>query len=238
MQTALIVAVVLLLGAFVQSATGFGMVLVAMPILAPLLGLRVATPLMAGLTLVVGALLIVRYRHALQFGAVWRLVAASLLGIPVGLYLLARLPETTTLPLLGAILIGYVLYRLLQWRLPALANPRWAFLFGFLGGMLSGAYNASGPAVVLYGNMRRWPTAEFKSNLQTYFLVNSIITTAAHSLSGNVTPVVLRYAALALPFVLLGLALGVKTDRLLHPARFQQLVLGLLLVLGLRLIVG
>lgn len=72
---------------------------------------------------------------------------------------------------LGVVIVAYALYALFNPTLPELAQRSWAYGFGFAGGVLSGAYNTSGPPVVIYGTCRCWQPAEFKSNLQGYFLL-------------------------------------------------------------------
>jgi uncharacterized membrane protein YfcA len=52
------------------------------------------------------------------------------------------------------------------------------------------------------------------------------------------TPVVARAYLIALPALALGFLVGGRLDRHLNPERFRILVLVLLLVLGLRLLVG
>ena len=56
----------------IQGVSGFGSALVAMPILAGLVGVRTAAPLVALIGLVIEFFLLIRYRHALQVREVWR----------------------------------------------------------------------------------------------------------------------------------------------------------------------
>lgn len=226
----------MLFATFVQGAAGFGMALVSMPLLVYFLGIRTATPLVALLGITTGLMMLIYYRQSLTFRDIWRLSAASLVGIPLGVWLLRRLDAGVVTAVLGFIIILYALYSLLGFHLPALANRTWAFAFGFVGGLLSGAYNTSGPPVVVYANCRRWPPAQFKSNLQGYFLLNSLMAIGVHALSGNLTVAVWHNYWLGLPTAVLGLVLGVRLDGRLNPARFRQLVLLLLVVLGVRLV--
>jgi hypothetical protein len=59
-----IVAVVMLISAFTQTLTGFGSALVSMPILSPLLGIQVASPLVALMAITLEAILLIRLRSA------------------------------------------------------------------------------------------------------------------------------------------------------------------------------
>ena len=109
---------------------------------------------------------------------------------------------------------------------------------GFLGGILGGAYNTTGPPVIIYGNCRGWPPAEFKGNLQAFFLLTSLIIIVSHALAGNYTPDVLRLSLLVLPAVAAGLGAGLALSKRVSAAAFRTIVLWLLLALGVWLIVG
>lgn len=231
-----IVAIVMLVSAFTQTLTGFGSALVAMAILPGLLGLQVASPLVALMAITLESILLVRFRGAINLKAVWRLSLAAVVGIPIGLALARTINEDIVLTVLGVILVGYSLYALITPRLPELKRPAWAFVFGFIGGILSGAYNVAGPVAVIYGNCRRWSPDEFKSNLQAFFLINDAFVLFNHGLAGNLRPIVWSYYLIALPAIVLGIFLGLRLDRYINPNTFRKMVQMLLIVMGLSLI--
>lgn len=229
---------IIFLAVFTQAVTGFGVALVSMPLLLLVMDIGLAAPLVALVAGVAELLLLLYYRQHLNARAVTRLIAASLAGIPIGVFLLQKVDEGVITAVLGLILIFYALYALSGLRLPHLAHSGWAYGFGFVAGILGGAYNTSGPPVIIYGNCRRWPPAEFKSNLQGFFVVSTYAIIAAHALGGNFTPEVWRNFLIALPAVLLALLIGPQVSRFLNPARFRHIVLLLLLLLGVSLMVG
>jgi len=235
MTLACVLAVILAAG-FVQGLIGFGSAMVAMALLPTWIGLHVAAPLVAIIALPAETLVFLRYRDAWSWRSVARLVLGMLLGVPVGLKALQHLAPGLLLAVLGGVIAGYAAYGLLGWRLPELRNGRWAYLAGWLGGLLGGAYNTSGPPVVIYGDCRRWERAEFKGNLQAFFFCCDLSVTTGHALSGNLTAEVGWYFLWALPVVALGSTLGASLDRFIPAARFRAVVLVGLLGLGLRLL--
>lgn len=226
---------ILALAAFTESVSGFGAALVAMAFLPFLIGIQQAVPLVALVSLVLQIVLLLYYRAAVNLQAMRRVIFGSLLGIPLGIYFLRGVDEQIVLRLLGIVLVSYAVYALLKLHLPAFANPNWGWLFGFVAGILGGAYNTSGPPVVIYGQSQNWNPAAFKANLQSFFLVNSAIVLLGHALSGNVTPQIMNYFLIALPALALGIFVGLQLNRRIDPLRFRQIVQGLLIVLGLRL---
>lgn len=229
------IAGVLFLAAFTQSLTGFGLALVSMPLLSIAVGLKQATPLVAVISVMVEVVLLWRYRHALDVRPVARLILASMLGVPLGVLFLRQVPERWALGGLGVVLSGYGLYSLLGWRLPRLEGRFWPWGMGLLAGALGGAYNTSGPPVIVYGHARRWAPVRFKANLQAFFLVNSGMVFLSHWWAGTIRPATWRWALLSVPAMGVGIWLGGRLDRLLSPERFRQLVLVVLVVLGVRM---
>lgn len=235
---ALLVALVVLFAVMVQSLIGFGAALIGMPLLVGLLGIQVAAPFVALLAFTAEIVLVLYYRRALSLQVVWQLVAAAALGIPLGVLALKSMDEDIVLAVLGLVIVLYALYALLQLRLPELRHPLWAWGAGFLAGILGGAYNTSGPPVIVYGNCRRWPPAEFKANLQGFFLPVSLFVVLGHGLGQNLTPAVWRYYVMALLPMGMGIVVGLLLARRVDPVLFRKLALGLLVVLGASLLLS
>jgi uncharacterized membrane protein YfcA len=233
-----LVAVIIFVGVFTQSITGFGSGLVTMAILPGLLGIQVAAPLVSLMAITLETSLLLRYRNTLNFKAVWRLALANVIGIPLGVIAPGYVSEKFILLVLGVVLAGYAAYGLISPRLPELKRPTWAYGFGLVGGLLSGAYNTGGPPLVIYGNSQRWQPAEFKSNLQSLFLISDVMVITNHALTGHYTPIVWSYYLTALPAIGLALLIGLWLDRRIDPIAFRKIVLLLLLVMGLRLILS
>jgi uncharacterized protein len=232
MPTSLTVFLILFAAVFTQSVTGFGSALIAMGFLSTVLGLKIAAPLFALVGILLELALLIYYRHAFVFRSVWRLILTSLLGVPIGLMALDLLPERVTLIVLGLVLTGYAIYALFNFQLPELHRPAWAFVLGFISGILGGAYNTAGPPVIVYGNYRRWPPAEFKANLQGFFLVGSLSVAVGHAISGNYTSIVWQNFWVSIPAVTLGILAGTRFDQFINPALFRKVVLWGLILIG------
>ena len=208
---------------FTQSLAGFGVALIAMSLLPGLVGIQIATPLVALIAVTIEFFLLIRYRQALQFKAVWPVALASVVGIPLGVWALKGVEERLFLIVLGVVIAGYALYALFQFKLPELSHPAWAYTVGFLAG-------------IIYGNCRRWPPAEFKSNLQGFFLINSAFVVLGHALGHNLTPQVWHYYFWSLPILGLGILGGTSLDKFINQVVFRKIVLWLLVLMGVWLI--
>lgn len=223
--------------AFTQAVTGFGSSLVGLPLLAQVTEVRVAVPLLALLSLPMNLTLLVLERRAFEWSAVWRLIVAALLGIPLGLVAVSALGQRVVLGGLGLVLIGYSLYAWFVPRLPELNHSRWSYLFGFGSGILAGSYSVGGPPLVIFAACRQWKPDEFRGNLQAVFLVENVVVLTGLWLRGAYTGEVVHLLWFAAPALIVGVVAGILLDRFIPDALFRKLVLVMLLVLGVRFLV-
>jgi uncharacterized protein len=234
----ILVACIFLFAVTVQTLAGFGLGLVALPLLIPLLGIKTAAPVVALVNLVAIGLIFLRYRHAFRFKATKPLIIAGALGVPIGVWGVKNIPEPITLTALGFLILGYSVYAFAAPQIPRMRSALWGYGLGFISGICGGAYNSSGPASVVYAHSQGWSQETFKSNLQGYFILNSIVINLTHLLNHNYTPTVWSTVALAIPGTVLGMILGVTLSHFIGGELFRRLVLILLFILGLRLILS
>lgn len=233
----LAVLAVLFLSTFVRATFGFGDAVVAMPLLVLLVGAATAAPLVGMVAVTISVTILWSSWKEIAWGATWRLILAAAAGTPAGLLLLKAAPEALVERLLGGVLVGYAVLRLLRPTGLHLAGEGWAWPFGFLAGALGSAYNTNGPPVVLYGTLRKWEPGRFRVTLQSFLLPSGLLIAASHLVGGLWTPRVLTLYALALPGVFLAVALGSRLHRRIPPGRFDPLLYWLLILLGAALLV-
>ena len=236
-NTLLLVMAIMFVSAFIRSALGFGDALIAMPLLALTVGIQTATPLVAFAALTIAIIILIRNWRKVDIKAAWRLILASSLGIPLGLLLLKGAPEHLVKAILGALLVLFGLFSLGTLRLPTVESKATAYIFGFVAGILGGAYNTNGPPIVVYGALRRWPPERFRATLQGYFFATGLFILMGHALAGLWTAPVLKLYAYSLPFILLAILIGGKLNRSLPAKRFERLVYLFLIVIGIFLII-
>jgi len=206
-----------------------------MALLPFLLSIQIATPLVALVAISIEVILLIYYRQSLNIPAIVPIIFAAMIGIPIGIIFLRNVNEDVIMIVLGIIITGYAVYALLGINLPKLLHPAWAYGIGFVAGIFGGAYNVSGPPVIIYGNCRNWTRSEFKSNLQGFFLVTSLFVAFGHVIGGNFTPEVLRLYLWSLPAIAIGIFGGIFLDHYLPPEIFRKIVLILLVILGFRM---
>jgi len=210
----------------VRSAFGFGEALVAVPLLAFCLPLRVAAPLAVLVSITIAAIVVVQdWRHIHLRSAGW-LVLSTLLGIPLGLLLLTRSPEFMVKAALGILILLFALFCLtgsLRFRLHHESRP-WLLTCGFFAGILGGAYGMNGPPLVIYGSLRQWTAQHFRATLQAYFLPASVLGMCGYLSAGLWTPVVTHDYLLSLPVTIPAVFLGRAINHRLSAAAFSRYI--------------
>lgn len=223
----------------VRSALGFGEALIAVPLLAFWIPLRVATPLAVLVSITIAAIVVVQdWRHIHIRSAGW-LILSSLLGLPVGLLLLVRGPEDLIKAGLGSLILLFALFFLagrVQFRLRH-DGRRWLLGCGFLAGVLGGAYGMNGPPLAIYGSLRGWTTQRFRATLQAYFLPASALGMCGYLRAGLWTPVVTHDYLICLPAMIPAIFLGRTIHRRSSPEAFSRYVYLGLAMIGLALLV-
>jgi len=224
---------IIFVATLVRSALGFGDAVVAMPLLAMVIGLKTATPLVAFMGPTISLLILMKGWTAGDMKAAARLIAASLLGIPLGVYGLARLPEEPLKIALGALILLYGIFGLARPGARIRNEKAWLpWLVGWTAGVLGGAYNTNGPPVVAYGMLKGWPPEGFRATLQGYFLPTGLMILAGHGIAGLWTGEVVKIYLYSLPAIGLGVVLGGLVNRKLTHDLFAKLVYGFLVLMG------
>src|ERR1700739_3270567 len=86
--------------------------------------------------------------------------------------------------LLAVAIIGFSSYALASRGRWQLHTDRLGWVFGFVAGILGGAYGVNGPPLVIYGSLRRWSPEHFRATLQGYFFPASLLGMCGYWLGG------------------------------------------------------
>lgn len=226
------------LAGLIQGVTGFGAGLLAMPLLAFFLDLKVAVPLCMLNGLVITGFLSLQLKNHVDPKKITPLLVGCLPGIIVGVSLLKKTNETMLTILLGLLLIAYAGHRLFFTMRPTRPVHRgWGYLAGFATGAISGAFSAGGPPTIIYTTLTGWSKDEIKATLSGFFFVGGVATAIGHAISGLTSVTVLRSFSITVIGVLAGVVLGSFCSRLFSSEGYIRLILIVLLFLGLLMIV-
>jgi uncharacterized membrane protein YfcA len=227
-----------LVGAVVQSATGFGFALVLSPALFAVMEPSEAVTAL----LVLGAalnLLVLRESHHPRWSLLPQLLLAALPGLAAGALLLSVLSKNVLQVGVGMAVIAAAAWQLRHraaaHQVPAAAGAHHvpAAAAGFISGALTTSISISGPPLVLWLEAHDLSPAEFRATLSALFLALNIA--GAAILLATSSGATLDAAPLAglLALVVAGYGLGALAFRRLDQRHFSTIVLGLVICSGL-----
>lgn len=232
METILIQSIILIAG-FVQGLTGFGSVLISLPLLALILDIKEVIPLVSLFALCINITLVMQLREHLQWQRLLVLLGTTLPGLPLGVYLLKHVSPGILTLVLGIITTLFCLQQLLTRMQPRELGNTWGGLAGFLAGILGGSIGANGPPVILYCTIQPWNKHETKACLAGYFLIAGIGVSTSHALGGMITKPVINVFFQGLPILALGIFSGTMAYRKISGRDYRTMAMILVLLLGM-----
>lgn len=214
---------IVLLGAFAQTVSGFGYALVTVPLFTLAVDPRTAVVVTAltdiGLTVTAA----VRDRAYVRWRVAGSLTGAALLGLPLGLLVLATFPERLLSILIAVVVLGCVALVWSGVRLHTGAVGMGAV--GLLVGVLTAATGTNGPPLVAAFHSLGYDPRTFRATLAAIFTGVGLVGIAGFAAIGRIDADVLWLSLVALPAVPLGWWLGNLVFDRISPAVFRRIVL-------------
>ncbi|MFB6749657.1 sulfite exporter TauE/SafE family protein [Streptomyces sp. NPDC056353] len=232
-QMLAVLAVAVVVAAFVQGSSGLGFALIVAPVagfidpgLVPVFVLASMIPL--------NLYVAWRERTSLDLrGAGW-ITGARLAATPAGLALLWLIPEHSLGLFVG---VATVLAAVVSLAAPTFAPGRAAYVgAGAVTGLTETATGVGGPPLALVYQHR--PPAELRSTVAACFLVGEVASLLLLFATGKAAPTELGRAALLLPAIALGAWLSRMVHHRLDARRMRLFVLVFALVSGVVLMLG
>ncbi len=198
----------------------------AVPLLAIFVPLEIAAPLAVLLSITIAGIVVVQDWRKIHVRSVVWLVGATVVGIPVGVWLLTGVYPRVVKGVLAVVIIGFSVYSLMGRKGPEVRGEGkgWLLGCGFVAGVFGGAYGMNGPPLAIYGAMRRWSAQEFRATLQGYFLPASVMGMVGYWLAGLWVPAVTRYYWMSLPAMVPAIFLGRAINHRMKGEGFLKLV--------------
>ncbi len=232
-------APVLLLGALVQTAAGFGVGMVAVPLL-----LWLNWDLPAVIAAVLGSALgqagygLIREKEHFDISLSLPVGLAQWGGIPLGVAVMTTfLAESPTLArqVAGALLLVVVVAGRWMRPVPRAHRPlSAALLTGGSAGFLSGSIGMGGPPLVFFALAHDWSVAKFRAYLWSQFLFGAPLLIAVLAWrAGWVAVEGLLVGVLCMPAVWLGTWIGFRLTKTWDRALLDRVSLMLLVGLGI-----
>ena len=223
---------VMMLAALVQSVGGFGFALLAVPLAAIAIDLTTAVVAVSIASVFNVATLVLRTYKDIDHATAVRFNVSALLGMPLGLVILAMVSQQPLKIALGALIILATVA--LMRGAGNVQHHRWIdVLAGWLSGVLATSTGTNGPPLVLAAQMARLSPASFRATLTFTFLVSGPISLIFFAFAGYFSRAALLLAGGSIPLIIVGQYFGLRLRKFVDGQRFERLVYLLLLLSGL-----
>lgn len=230
-------AVVVALAAGIQTVTGFGFALVAVPALSLFLPTETAVVLSASLGLLSSTgQAVAERRHGDRLTIRWML-GGAVLGAPFGLLVLLVATERQLRIALVAVIVVFLVVNLRQITVTR-ASRAVDLVAGAVSGVLNTALSTNGPPLVMALHPRHLAPPVFRGTLTAVLAGSGIVTVALFVVSGRYDVDVAVLFLAGLPGMALGFGLGVRHRHRIGSERFRQVVIVLLAATAMVAIVG
>ncbi len=212
----------------------------AMPIMAlgvdPVRGAAIMLPIL----IVQDAVSVWAFRHSWDGYVLKMMLPGMAIGVALGYFFAALVPESAVLGALGAISTLFGAQRLWMERggaitLPS-SSPGWVgTLVGVASGFTSQIAHAGAPPFQMWVLPRRLPRDVLVGTTAVAFAVMNWMKVPAYAALGQFTRPNLIATAILVPVALLSTVAGVWLVRRIDPARFYTLIYVMMVLLGLKL---
>jgi uncharacterized membrane protein YfcA len=228
-------AAVIFMAYLVRGIAGFGSGLISVPLLALYFPIQTVVPIIVLLDFIGSAGQGIRNRNMVAWREQLPLVPFTIVGVALGLTLLKEMTSATLAQALGAFVIVYAVYQVLQ--LPQLRGSRtFVAPCGFLGGLIGTLFGTGGPFYIIYFGLRNLEKSVLRATFALNFLVDGGIRLVAYSVFGFFHREVFLAMLCALPVAGLALWLGGRIHTTMSREGYARMISVLLVLSGIALL--
>lgn len=218
---------VVALGAFVQGSVGFGLNLVAVPVIAVLVPEAVPGALvLVSLPLTV-TMLVREHRHVDRRGVGW-IMAGRLPGAAIGASVVVLVAPDVLTAVIGFAILAAV--GLSVARLHVRVGPASASAAGLTAGIMGTAAGVDGPPLALLYQHHHGEA--IRATLAACFVLGTLMSAAALAIAGEIGGEQIRFSLAMLPALVLGLVASTWGARHLRGRSLRPYVLGFATIAG------
>jgi uncharacterized membrane protein YfcA len=239
----IVIAVVgLIFAGFVKGSVGFGLPLLALPILSGAIGPRQAVIVMAIVNLLAAVTVAARARGVplrSYAGLLVPMFVVTTIGTTAGSLLFSVLDQRALSVLVGLVAVGFALLSILRFEIKV--APRHSRLvgavIGLFAGVLGGTTSVSATPIVLYYHTLRLPKRHFLVLLNVSLTAISLVQVTAYAVLGLYSGEILVNSALTMACVMAGVGLGIVVQERVNQRWFNRGVIAVIFAVGLNLVV-
>jgi uncharacterized membrane protein YfcA len=222
----------------VSSVSGFGANIVALPLLAMVVGIDSGKAAVIILSTLMYSALTVRWWRRVAWKELLVIVIVTGSGLVLGMRFFELLPAHASIITLGVFVASVGLQGLIKPDLLRAVPDFIAKVMLFAGGIVHGAFTVGGPLMVIYCHRAIPDKSRFRSTLGLMWVILNISLMIGWTLQHQWPAGTLHLTLVGLPFTAVGMMIGERIHHRVHPRHFQIWVNTLLIVTGIMLAIS
>lgn len=222
-----------LFAAFIRGLAGFGFALILAPVLLLILNPAAMVVINLFLSLLSNIVVVIHSFARIDFKRVLPMALSSLLGIPLGVWIISVVAPSILKIFIGVVIICFAVLVASGFRKTFAGERLSSCIAGFSSGILASSTSLGGPPVVLLMHSQDWLKEIIHPSLAGYFLFLGCCSLGALSLSGHVNAETIITAASLAPALLVGTGLGMIVFSRVNARFFRGFSVAIVICAGL-----
>ena len=228
----LAVAAIICIAAFLQSISGFGFSLLAMPLLSVFVDIHDAVVIATLCGIFTNAVHLKKDHHLVERSVARRISLSALIGMPLGVVVLSLFSATQMRVIIGAVTVVLVFLMMRHFVLKV-ENTKVDIALGALSGVLATSVSTNGPPLVFLLQSKQLDPWCLRATLAYVFTVSGCASFVVLMMAGKGSVDAFQSALLSLPAMYLGTVIGRRTRNYVTQEVFTRLMYVLLLATAL-----
>ncbi len=219
-------------GAAIMGTVGFGIVLVAAPVILLYLEPQQAVVVLNGLTAILMVMVLLRTWRHLELRASVGLIVGGMAATPIGVLALNAASPGVLRVTIAIVIIILALFSLTSVQLPFAQRRPAGPIFGFLTSLSITAIGVGGPIGAIYVIAQRWKPETVRAVLALFFLASDTMAFALYAATGLVGRDTLANVGVMIPGLLIGFGLSAVLVNRINERIFRYTVVVVIVVAG------
>jgi uncharacterized membrane protein YfcA len=224
----LAVIVIICIAAVLQSISGFGFSLLAMPLLSIFVDIQDAVVIATLCGIFTNAVHLRKDFQLVERSIARRISLSALIGMPLGVVVLSVFSATHMRAIIGAVIVVLVFLMMRNFVLKT-ENSTVDIVLGAFSGLLATSVSTNGPPLVFLLQSKQLDPWRLRATLAYVFTISGCASFIVLMIAGKGSIEAFQYAMLSLPAMYLGTVVGRKARLRVTQEAFKRLMYVLLL---------
>ena len=224
----LAVIVIICIAAILQSISGFGFSLLAMPLLSIFVDIQDAVVIATLCGIFTNAVHLRKDFQLVERSIARRISLSALIGMPLGVVVLSVFSATHMRAIIGAVIVVLVFLMMRNFILKT-ENTNVDIVLGAFSGLLATSVSTNGPPLVFLLQSKQLDPWRLRATLAYVFTISGCASFIVLMIAGKGSIEAFQYAMMSLPAMYLGTVVGRKARLRVTQEAFKRLMYVLLL---------